>query len=291
MYTGIVEIGQGSPTSSHRRIVAEILGISPDNVNVVFGTTDAPDTGATHASRGTGVGPIGVLVAAAKLRERLERLASDLLGAPPDKIVFRNNMVCSGGNCIEWRRLVEEAYNKGVETTATGYFYLPKGTFDNEKGQGQAYPAYSYVALAVEVEVDTWTGKARLLAAYPALASGRIINPQQVEGQIEGAIVQGLGYVFMEQLVFDEKGVIQNPNLTDYVIPTAMDTPPRIEKPVIVEDPFPLRPLRGKGSRRNGLHTAARRDSQRRQPRARSKNNKPPLTPERLYFIIKEAVK
>ncbi len=250
VYTGIVEIGQGSPTSSHRQIVAEVLGAPLELINIVFGVSDAPDTGATHASRGTSIGAIGVLVAAAKLRERLNRFAADLLGTTLDKVVIRDGRVYAEGvrgRELSWRELIAKAYEKGIDLSATGYFFLPKGSFDNEVGQGHAYPAYSFVALAVLVEVDTWTGRVRVVKAWPGLAAGRIINPQQVEGQVEGAILQGIGYVLMEELRFSSKGEIVNANLSDYVIPTTMDSPVSIEKPVYVEDLFKYGPFGAKG--------------------------------------------
>jgi CO/xanthine dehydrogenase Mo-binding subunit len=240
VYTGIVEMGQGSPTSSHVQIVSEILGVPVDKVKVVFATTEAPDSGATHASRGTGIGGLGVLVAAAKIRERLASLAGRVLGVDPGELEFRDGRVYSRrdpSKSISWRDLVREAYARGVEVSATGYYYLPKGRFDESTGQGFAYPAYSYIVLVTEVEVDTRTGLVRVLRVYPGLASGKIINPKQVEGQIEGAIAQAAGYTLMEYLYFDEYGRVLNANFTDYVIPTAKDIP-EIEKPVYVEDKF-----------------------------------------------------
>lgn len=240
LYTGIVEMGQGSPSSSHVQIVSELLGVPVEKVKVVFATTEAPDTGATHASRGTGIGGLGVLVAVARIRDRLAKLASRILGVPEHELVFKDERVYWSKDpslFISWRDLVKEAYAKGVEMSATGYYYLPKGRFDDTVGQGFAYPAYSFVALITEVEVDTLTGEIRVLRVYPGLASGKIVNPMQVEGQIEGAIVQAIGYVLMEKLYFDEHGRIRNPNLLDYVLPSPMDTP-EVEKPIYVEDKF-----------------------------------------------------
>ncbi len=289
VYTGIVEMGQGSPTSSHRQIVAEVLGAPLDVISIVFGSSDAPDTGATHASRGTSIGAIGVLVAAARLRERLVMLASDLLGTPPDKIELKNGVARSLVNNREigWKELVETAYARGVEMTATGYFYLPKGSFDDEKGQGYAYPAYSYVAVAVLVEVDTWTGKIRLLKAWPALAAGRIINPVQVEGQIEGAIVQGMGYVLMEELVFGSNGEILNPDLTDYVIPTAVDSLIEIEKPVYVEDLFRYGPFGAKGVGEMAFIPLPAAIANAVSHAIGKRVRELPLTPEKTYRLIK----
>ncbi len=289
VYTGIVEMGQGSPVSSHRQIAAEILGAPIELVKVVFGTSDSPDTGATHASRGTSIGAIGVYVAAAKLRERLNKLAAELLNASPDEIEIRNGKAYVKGkeeNYITWKELIKEAYSRGVEMSTTGYFFLPKGHFDDQKGQGYAYPAYSYVAMVAEVEVDTYTGRVKVLRIWPALAAGRIINPQQVEGQIEGAAVQGMGYVLMEQFVFDERGKILNPDLTDYVIPTALDIP-KVEKPIYVEDLFKYGPFGAKGVGEMALIPAPAAIANAVSHALGIRVTQLPLTPGQVYKLIK----
>ncbi|MCD6279053.1 MAG: xanthine dehydrogenase family protein [Desulfurococcales archaeon] len=289
-FTGIVEMGQGSPTSSHRQIVAEVLGAPIEKIKVTFGTSDAPDGGATHASRGTSIGAIGVLVAAAKIRERLNKLASELLNCSPDEVVIREGKVYVRGDVersITWEELIKHAYSRGVDLSATGYFFLPKGKFDDTVGQGQAYPAFSYVAMIAEVEVDTETGKVRVLKVWPALAAGRIINPQQVEGQIEGAAVQGMGYVLMEQLVFDDKGRLLNPDLTDYVVPTALDVP-EIAKPVYVEDLFKYGPFGAKGVGEMALIPAPAAIANAVSHALGVRITKLPITPEAVYFEVKK---
>lgn len=288
VYTGITEIGQGSPTTSHVQIVSEILGVPLDKVKIYFGTTDAPDTGATHASRGTSIGAIGVLVAAAKIRERLEKLTSEILNCKIDELKFENGIVYSKNNPekrIEWEKLIKKAYEVGIELSATGYFYLPKGTFNHEIGQGYAYPAYSYIVNIAEVEVDTETGTINVLRIWPSIASGRIINPKAVEGQIEGAILQGMGFTLMEKLEFDNRGAILNTNLTDYIVPTIRDTP-IIEKPIFIEDLFKYGPFGAKGVGEMALiptpaaivnavtHAIGKRIFEL------------PLTPEKVYFTI-----
>ncbi|MCD6083978.1 MAG: xanthine dehydrogenase family protein [Desulfurococcales archaeon] len=289
-FTGIVEMGQGSPTSSHRQIVAEVLGAPIEKIKVTFGTSDAPDGGATHASRGTSIGAIGVLVAAAKIRERLNKLASELLNCSPDEVVIKEGKVYVRGDIertITWEELIKHAYSRGVDLSATGYFFLPKGKFDDTVGQGQAYPAFSYVAMIAEVEVDTETGKVRVLKVWPALAAGRIINPQQVEGQIEGAAVQGMGYVLMEQLVFDDKGRLLNPDLTDYVVPTALDVP-EIAKPVYVEDLFKYGPFGAKGVGEMALIPAPAAIANAVSHALGVRITKLPITPEAVYFEVKK---
>jgi len=290
VFTGIVEIGQGSPTTSHVQIVSEVLGVPVNYINMYFGTSDAPDTGATHASRGTSIGAIGVLVAAAKLRERLNKLAAELLECRPEEVIVRNGKAFVKGReekYIMWKDLIKEAYARGIEMSATGFFFLPKGTFDHEKGQGFAYPAYSYIVNIAEVEVDIETGIVRVLRMWPALASGRIINPLAVEGQIEGAIAQGMGLALMEKVEFDERGVVINANFTDYVVPTIMDMP-KVEKPVYVEDLFKYGPFGAKGVGEMALIPTPAAIANAVTHAIGIRVTELPLTPEKVYFLIRK---
>ena len=220
----------------------------------------------------------------------MNKLAAELLNARPDDIVIANGKVYVRGNeskSMTWQELIRQAYARGIDVSATGYFFLPKGKFDDAKGQGYAYPAYSYVAVAVEVEVDTYTGRVRVLKAYPALAAGKIINPVQVEGQMEGAIAQGLGYVLMEQFVFDEKGRVLNADMTDYVVPTALDVPV-VEKPVYVEDLFKYGPFGAKGVGEMALIPVPAAISNAVSHALGIRVTKLPLTPENVYFMLKK---
>lgn len=287
---GIVEIGQGSPTSSHRQIVAEVLGAPLDMVHVYFGTTDAPDTGATHASRGTGVGAIGVYVASIELRERLNSFAAKLLNTEPEDVVIHDGIVSSRrdpSKSIGWKEFIKKAYNSGVNTTASGYFFLPKGKFDDEAGQGFAYISYSYMVVISEVEVDTETGIIKVLRVYPAISAGKIINPIQVEGQIEGGFVQGMGLALMEELKFNEKGEIMNRDLTDYVIPTSLDAP-EIEKPIFIEDRFKYGPLGAKGVGEMALIPAPASIANAVSHAIGKRVTELPLTPEKVLKLLEK---
>ena len=290
VFTGITEIGQGSPTTSHVQIVSEILGVPIDFITIHFGTTDAPDTGATHASRGTSIGAIGILVAAAKIRERLNNFAAKIFNCKPEELVFKEGKIYVKGNeekSITWKELIEKAWNKGIELSATGYFFLPKGSFDHERGQGYAYPAFSYIVNIAEIEVDTYTGKVKVVRMWPSLAAGRIINPLAVEGQIEGGIIQGLGLALMEKVEFNDKGEIINPNLTDYVIPTILDIP-IIEKPVYVQDLFKYGPFGAKGVGEMALIPTPAAIANAVSHALKIRIRELPLNSEKVYFLIKE---
>ena len=191
------------------------------------------------------------------------QMAADAVGAPLDKVrIVASDTASSGssgsasasrltfmsGHAI--RGAAEIALRKwqDEERPARGEFmYHPPPTtaFDPLTGECQPNFAYGYVAEAVEVEVDIETGLVRLLEVVCANDVGRVINLQQVEGQIEGAVVQAQGYALMENLI-SQAGRIQNPYLSTYLIPTSLDVPPTV-KSVILEYPDPIGPwgLRG----------------------------------------------
>jgi len=186
---------------------------------------------------------------------------------------------------IEWTDLVNECYSTGVETAATGYYFVPKGKFDEERGSGFAYPAFSFMTVVVEVEVDLRTGMVTVKRIWPGIAAGRIINPALAEAQVHGAAAQGLGYALMEELIV-KSGKVINSNLTDYLIPTVRDMP-EVEKLVFVEDLFEHGPFGAKGVGEMALIPMAAgianavRNATGRRPREL------PMTPERTYHLIR----
>jgi CO/xanthine dehydrogenase Mo-binding subunit len=127
------------------------------------------------------------------------------------------------------------------------YQYRPPATtpYDPQTGKSEPNFAYGYVAQAVEVEVDTETGHVRLLDVVSTNDVGRAVNPQQVQGQIEGAVVQAEGYTILENFV-SQGGYIQTQHLSTYLIPTILDIPERV-KSVILEYPDPHGPWGARG--------------------------------------------
>lgn len=180
--------------------------------------------------------------------ETVEIVASDTASSESAGSASASRLTFMSGNAI--RGAAEIALRKwqDEERPALGEFmYHPPATtaFDPETGRAEPNFAYGYVAEAVEVEVDIETGQVRLLEVVCANDVGKVINPQQLQGQIEGAIVQAQGYALMEYLVSDE-GRILNPYLSTYLIPTSLDVPPRI-KSVILEHPDPIGPWGARG--------------------------------------------
>ena len=188
----------------------------------------------------------------------LSQMAADAVGVPFDKVrIVASDTATSGssgsasasrlsfmsGNAIRGAAEIARRKWQDEERPAKGEFMYrppPTTTFDPQTGEAEPNFAYGYVAEAVEVEVDIETGQVQLLEVVCANDVGKVINPQQLEGQIEGAIVQAQGYALMEYLVSHE-GKILNPFLSTYLIPTSLDVPPRI-KSVVLENPDPIGP-------------------------------------------------
>ncbi|MCJ7537403.1 MAG: molybdopterin-dependent oxidoreductase, partial [Anaerolineales bacterium] len=152
------------------------------------------------------------------------------------------------GNSI--RGAAELALQKWIEEDrpAIGRFqYIPPKTtpLDPETGYCEPNYSYGYVAQAVDVQVDTETGHIKILDVISADDVGKAINPQQIVGQIEGAVVQAAGYAILEDFR-QENGYVQTPHLSTYLIPTVLDIPSRV-KSLILEYPDPRGPFGARG--------------------------------------------
>jgi CO/xanthine dehydrogenase Mo-binding subunit len=133
---------------------------------------------------------------------------------------------------------------KQVGLAAHGWAVPPATTFDLETGQGEAYVCYSWSANVVEVEVDTETGETTVKGVWSGHDVGRVVNPTTGEGQVEGGVVQGLGYALVEEHAMRD-GRILNDQFSTYIIPTSLDTP-EIHS-ILVEHTFPWGPYGAKG--------------------------------------------
>ena len=191
------------------------------------------------------------------------QMAAEALGLPLDKIQLvvsdtatsetsgsasASRMTFMAGNSI--RGAAELALKKWKDEerpAVAAYQYRPPKTtpYDPETGKSEPNFSYGYVAEAVEVEVDTETGHVRVVNVICTDDVGRAVNPQQVEGQIEGAVVQAHGYVILENFVH-QNGYVQTPYLSNYLIPTVLDVPDKV-KSVILEYPDPIGPWGARG--------------------------------------------
>jgi CO/xanthine dehydrogenase Mo-binding subunit len=179
------------------------------------------------------------------LKKTLQSVAEELLGEKD--LVFLNEEIYSNAHPekrIAFSRLAKEAHLRGLQIVVTAWHDITTADVNPETGQGDAYAIYSYASQLAEVEVDTETGKVEVLRLVAAHDVGKAINPCNVEGQIEGGVLQGLGFAVMEEVV-QEGGYLKTESLGEYTIPTSMDVP-QIDSH-IVEVPVSSGPYGAKG--------------------------------------------
>jgi len=245
--SGLTEYGTGA-ISGMMQVASSVLGVPLSRFRL-----ERPDTskhresGPTVASRVVVIGGNASRLAAEKLRSRIVPLAAEMLKVDPENVAIADGVAfdrSEPSTTLQWDHIVAEAYRRGVSLKEDGFFMAPPAPWDQEVGQGTPYVQYTWGALIVEVEVDMGTGYYRVVGAHAAYDVGKAVNPGGVLGQIYGGTVQGLGYAMMEELVHRD-GVVVNPNLGDYYIPTSMDIPEEF-KAFIVEVPGPLGPFGAK---------------------------------------------
>jgi len=245
--SGLTEYGTGA-ISGMMQVASSVLGVPLSRFKL-----ERPDTskhresGPTVASRVVVIGGNASKLAAEKLRSRIIPLAAEMLKSDPENVAMADGVAFDRrdpSSTVQWDDIVAEAYRRGISLKEDGFFMAPAAPWDQEVGQGTPYVQYTWGALVVEVEVDMGTGCYRVVGAHAAYDVGKAVNPAGVLGQIYGGTVQGLGYAMMEELLHKD-GVVVNPNLGDYYIPTSMDIPEEF-KAFIVEVPGPLGPFGAK---------------------------------------------
>jgi len=180
--------------------------------------------------------------------ERVEIRTHDTAGFQSSGSASASRLIFMAGNAIRGASQIALEKWHNEERPAIGNFmYRPPATtmYDPKTGNCEPNFAYGYVAQAVEILVDIQTGQIDILDVVSSHDVGKVINPQGVLGQIEGAIVQAQGYAVMEHLISIE-GKLKNPYLSTYLIPTALDIPHRV-KPIILEHPDPIGPWGARG--------------------------------------------
>ena len=224
--SGANDIGQGSDTML-AIIVAEVLGVSMDKIVVIGADTllTPVDLG-TYSSRVTFMAGNAAKEAAENLRKEIIHSVSRKSNVPVEELYISENSVCSNDKkvSLSWLEAVDITVAKRGAVNVSGCYNSPKlgGDF---KGAGAGLsPSYSFGACVAEVEVDTATGKVKLLHVWGAHDCGKAINPLAVEGQLEGSWHMGMGQAMTEQMKYFE-GLLVNNNFLDYKIPTSLDTP------------------------------------------------------------------
>ena len=232
---GGTEMGQGLFTKV-AQVVASTFQIDLDNIKISATRTDkVPNTSATAASAGSDLNGMAALNATEIIKDRMAGVAADHFGVDRDRIEFRANRVYAGNESVSFSELAQMTYDERVSLSAAGYYSTPGLHWDAAKLVGNPFYYYTYGAAVAEVVIDTLTGESRVLRADMLQDVGSSLNPAIDLGQIEGAFVQGQGWLTSEELVWDGKGRLMTHGPSTYKIPGSRDVPP-VFKVHILED-------------------------------------------------------
>ena len=224
---GGTEMGQGLHTKM-RTVAARVLGISERHIRVMPTNTEkVPNTSATAASSGADLNGQAVKAACETLRDRLHLQARVQLGLNESEQLHSadNAIHASSGGQICFTDAVLAAYNARVNLSASGFYATPGLSWNMQSNTGSPFFYFSYGAALSEVEVDGLTGEWKLLRVDIVHDVGDSLNPQIDKGQIEGAFAQGLGWLTMEEVVWDSEGRLRTFAPSTYKIPTICEIP------------------------------------------------------------------
>ena len=241
---GIVRAGTKSQGQGHEttwaQIVAEELGLDPQNIMVEEGDTDTAPYGlGTYASRSTPVAGAAIATAARRVRDKAKKIAAHLLEVGEGDVEWKDYKFQVKGvpaKTVTMKEVAFAAYTNpgpnepGLE--ATNYYDPPNMTF----------PFGSYIAV---VDVDRDTGEVKVRRFLAVDDCGTVINPLVVEGQIHGGLTEGFAIAFMQEIQYDADGNNLNTNFTDYLLPTSLETPNWETANTVT--PSPHHPLGAKG--------------------------------------------
>ena len=222
---GGTEMGQGLYVKV-AQVVAEEFQIDIDQVKITATTTGkVPNTSATAASSGSDLNGMAAQNAARQIRDRLCDFASEKYGVAKDQILFLPNRVRVGNQEVPFGDLVKQAYMARVQLSAAGFYKTPKIHWDRDKGEGHPFYYFAYGAACSEVSIDTLTGEYVVERTDILHETGRSLNRAIDLGQVEGAFIQGMGWLTTEELVWDDKGRLRTHAPSTYKIPLASDRP------------------------------------------------------------------
>jgi xanthine dehydrogenase D subunit len=239
VHCAAAEVGQGFITVAQQIARAE-LGVSA--VSIQAADTAVGSAGSTSASRQTWMSGGAIQVACAGVREALLERVSEMHGVGPTDLAILDGAVVSVDG------LVREPLARAIGASpleVTREYRHPQTQPLDQNGQGNAHVSWAFAAHRAVVDVDLDLGLVRVIQIATGQDVGKVLNPLQATGQVEGGIAQGVGLAVMEELVFDAEGRLRNASFTDYLIPTTLDMPDVLT--TLIEEPEPGAPFGAKG--------------------------------------------
>jgi xanthine dehydrogenase large subunit len=229
--TGAIEMGQGVNTKL-AQVASILLGIDISRVKIhSTNTTRVANTSPTAASSGADLNGNALRIAIASLKKRLLKVASEILECSENELNIDNETVTRNGKPtpLKWNELVRKAHLKRIALTENGHYATPVIYFDKTKEKGHPFAYHVYGTGIVTVTLDCIRGTYTVDDVYIVHDFGNSINPLIDLGQVEGAVVQGIGWVTLEELAFDPKGRLQSNSLSTYKVPDIHFAPKSIQ--------------------------------------------------------------
>ena len=222
---GGTEMGQGLFLKV-AQVVAHEFGVDVALVKITATDTGkVPNTSATAASSGSDLNGMAAQDAARQIKTRLIAHLANTYGVAQDTVQFEAGFVHVGSQRFSFSDVAKMAYFARISLSSTGFYATPKITWDRMAGRGRPFLYFAYGAAVTEVVIDTLTGENRILRTDILHDTGKSLNPSLDIGQIEGAYVQGAGWLTTEELVWDDKGRLRTHAPSTYKIPACSDRP------------------------------------------------------------------
>ncbi len=292
VFSGEADLGQGSKTV-FAQIAAETLGVPIDTITLMPIDTDvSPFCLGTYSSRVTTVGGKAVQLAAQQVKTQVLDLAANMTGHPVQSLTMENGVIHSSEDenlTLSLKEVAQKAIRSNAGVPLTAYItYDPPTEGSDSEFYGDYSSAYTYGAHAVEVEVDTVTGKVKVLRVVAAHDVGKAINTLGLQGQITGGVAQGVGWCLYENMQFD-KGQPLSKGLHGYTLMTIADMPE--VQSIIVETNDPIGPYGAKGVGEPTLIPTAPAIANAIENACGIRITDLPITPEKVYQALKAVQK
>ena len=222
---GGTEMGQGL-FQKVAQVAAGVFGVDTGLVRITAtDTAKVPNTSATAASSGADLNGMAARAACEIIRDRMAVFIAERHQAAPATVRFADGLVYVASEAYAFEQVAAWAYQARVSLSSTGFYATPKLQWDRKTGTGRPFLYFAYGAAVTEVVIDTLTGENRILRADLLHDTGTSLNPALDIGQIEGAYVQGAGWLTTEELVWDAKGRLATHAPSTYKIPACSDRP------------------------------------------------------------------
>ncbi len=247
--TAAVEMGQGV-NAKITSAASCVFSINPDRIKIQStNTSRVANTSPTAASKGADLNGFATIDACNLILERLKKVAADELSVTDvGTISIQDEFVCIDNEPtkLSWNKLIQLAYFKRVSLSAQAHHSTPGIFFDREKSKGKAFAYHVYGTAIVEATVDCLRGTYEIDSVKVVHDLGKSLHPVTDRGQTEGGIVQGIGWMTLEEIIYDLKGKLITDALSTYKVPDIYFAPKEIQIHFLEDEPNPYGPFQSK---------------------------------------------